>query len=590
MRKILLALFLVLMTPQLAHAWWNGDWTARKKITLDTTASGLPLQQEAASPLVLLRLHTGNFDFDTAKIDGGDLRFLDEDDKTPLKYHIEKFDAAAQIALVWVQLPKLQPGAKHHLWLYYGNDSANPGDDAKGSFDANQIAVLHFAEAQGAPKDATAYGNNATQFDGGHAAGGMIGADVSFDGKQSLLISAAPSMKISAANGATISFWVKPTAAQTAPIVTLREGKAAIVVGIDGSQAYAKVEGGAAPGETARAGNLAAGSWHHVALTAGKELILYVDGQAVANAPAASPDLQGELTLGRDFQGEVDELEVSNVARSAASIYLAAMSQGPETKLVTLGEDESKDSGGGTSYFGVILKSVTLDGWVVIAFLMVMAAISWMVMVTKALIINKTFKGNQEFLEAFHKLKVAETAKLDTDDTADDADIQDSALMLALFGRHDHFQNASLYHLYHAGVQEVKHRFAIANGSKVLSPQAINAIKAALDGKLVRENQKLNNLMVLLTIAISGGPFLGLLGTVVGVMITFAAIAATGDVNVAAIAPGIEAALVATVAGLVVAIPALFGYNYLGSRIKNINADMHVFVDELIGRFAEAYA
>ena len=60
-----------------------------------------------------------------------------------------------------------------------------------------------------------------------------------------------------------------------------------------------------------------------------------------------------------------------------------------------------------------------------------------------------------------------------------------------------------------------------------------------LDGSLVRETQKLNNLMVLLTIAISGGPFLGLLGTVVGVMITFAAIAATGDVNVAAIAPGI---------------------------------------------------
>ena len=69
--------------------------------------------------------------------------------------------------------------------------------------------------------------------------------------------------------------------------------------------------------------------------------------------------------------------------------------------------------------------------------------------------------------------------------------------------------------------------------------------------------------MVLLTIAISGGPFLGLLGTVVGVMITFAAIAAAGDVNINAIAPGISAALLATVAGLAVAIPALFGYNYL---------------------------
>ena len=92
------------------------------------------------------------------------------------------------------------------------------------------------------------------------------------------------------------------------------------------------------------------------------------------------------------------------------------------------------------------------------------------------------------------------------------------------------------------------------------------AIKATLDATLVRQNHSLNERMVLLTIAISGGPFLGLLGTVVGVMITFAAIAAAGDVNVNAIAPGIAAALLATVAGLGVAIPALFGYNWLASK------------------------
>ena len=100
-----------------------------------------------------------------------------------------------------------------------------------------------------------------------------------------------------------------------------------------------------------------------------------------------------------------------------------------------------------------------------------------------------------------------------------------------------------------------------ANAGALL-PQSIQAIRASLDGGMVRETQRLNKLMVLLTIAISGGPFLGLLGTVVGVMITFAAIAAAGDVNVNAIAPGIAAALLATVAGLAVAIPALFGYNY----------------------------
>ena len=93
--------------------------------------------------------------------------------------------------------------------------------------------------------------------------------------------------------------------------------------------------------------------------------------------------------------------------------------------------------------------------------------------------------------------------------------------------------------------------------------------------------------MVVLTIAISGGPFLGLLGTVVGVMITFAAIAASGDVNVNSIAPGIAAALVATVAGLMVAIPALFGYNYLTTRIRRMTAQMQVYVDTFITRMAE---
>jgi biopolymer transport protein ExbB len=72
-------------------------------------------------------------------------------------------------------------------------------------------------------------------------------------------------------------------------------------------------------------------------------------------------------------------------------------------------------------------------------------------------------------------------------------------------------------------------------------------------------------------------------------MITFAAIAAAGDVNVNAIAPGIAAALVATVAGLAVAIPALFGYNYLTTRIKSLANDMHVFVDEFVTKMAENY-
>ena len=116
------------------------------------------------------------------------------------------------------------------------------------------------------------------------------------------------------------------------------------------------------------------------------------------------------------------------------------------------------------------------------------------------------------------------------------------------------------------------------------------AIRATMDAGLTRRLQQLNANMVWLTVSIAGGPFLGLLGTVVGVMITFAAIAASGDVNINAIAPGIAAALVATVAGLGVAIPCLFGYNYLNTRVREIGADMRVFVDEFVTRIAETYS
>jgi biopolymer transport protein ExbB len=120
-----------------------------------------------------------------------------------------------------------------------------------------------------------------------------------------------------------------------------------------------------------------------------------------------------------------------------------------------------------------------------------------------------------------------------------------------------------------------------------IAPQSLAAIRSAMDAQMVREIERLNNMMVLLTIAIAGGPFIGLLGTVVGVMITFAAIAAAGDVNVNAIAPGIAAALLATVAGLAVAIPSLFGYNYFQVRIKGVISEMTVFVDEIITRLGE---
>jgi biopolymer transport protein ExbB len=222
---------------------------------------------------------------------------------------------------------------------------------------------------------------------------------------------------------------------------------------------------------------------------------------------------------------------------------------------------------GEANYLKILVDSLTLDAKIVIGILAVMFAISVWVMWAKAMLVSKTDKDNKKFLMRFQKAGSADLLDLD---------------------RGANYPNSTLYGLYKAGLREIKKRQH--EGEKLsLSGASMDAIKAAIDADLVRETQKQNAGMVLLTIAISGGPFLGLLGTVVGVMITFAAIAAAGDVNVNAIAPGIAAALLATVAGLAVAIPALFGYNYLASRIKNITIAMQIFVDEFVTRTAELY-
>jgi biopolymer transport protein ExbB len=202
---------------------------------------------------------------------------------------------------------------------------------------------------------------------------------------------------------------------------------------------------------------------------------------------------------------------------------------------------------------------------VVIIILGIMFVIAVWVMYEKALLVGRADKDNTKFLTGFR--------------SANDV------LTVPTQG----MKHSQLARLYGAGLRELQKRKVGEEGSAPLSGASIDAVKAAIDADLIRESHTLNSKIVLLTIAISGGPFLGLLGTVVGVMITFAAIAAAGDVNVNAIAPGIAAALLATVAGLGVAIPALFGYNYLAARIKNISSDMSIFVDEFVTRVAETH-
>ncbi len=585
------------LAPINSQAWWNPDWTLRKKITIDTSANGVQVTDAIGTGVVLVRL--SDYQFSAGKDDGTDIRFIADDDKTPLAYHIEKFDSLMGEALLWVKVPNLKPGSTTNLWLYYGNPAgtkpAPGGNDAKGTYDADTALVYHFADASGtAPTDATANGNNASNA-GLPDDGGMIGQGLRLTGKTPITIPPSASLKWTEGQALTWSAWVNPAVLQPNQVIFSRhDGTSDFLIGCDNGTFFVDVNGtrsqGGAPVQPK--------TWHHLAVVADSgKISLYVDGTAGATLTAQIPGLGGASLIGSDapdatagyapFAGELDEMEISNVARAAGLIKLAAMGQAQETsaKMLAITADEQPPASwlsGAFGLFGVILKSVTIDGWVVIGILGIMAVISWYVMITKFFYINFVQAGNKLFLKEWQTLALDLTA-LDHTTTGQAKSLGEGSGPKV----QKQIRKSPLYRIYHNGSDEISKR--ISNG-RFLSSRSIQAIRASLDSSYVRENHALNDGLVFLTISIAGGPFMGLLGTVVGVMITFAAIAATGEVNISAIAPGLAAALVATVAGLLVAIPALLGYNYLVSRLKTVTSDLQVFIDEFVTKMAEFYS
>ena len=595
------------------NGWWNGDWPYRKQVTVDASSAAANISGSPDNVPVLVRLSLANFQyFNNLKPDGSDLRVIAADDSTPLKFHIEHFDPQTQIALIWVLVPKLAASGKTSFYLYYGNANASSASDAASTYDDHQVLVYHFASPKGSPQDSTHYKSEPTAFNATVNPASLIGAGASFSGSQAITVPAAGAVRLTAAQGFTVSAWVRFSSAEpSADVVQLSGSGKQLVLGISGTQAFARYQdGSAAPVSVQQSAQLTTGDWHHLALTlGGGQLTLYVDGAQAGQTAARAADIAGTLTIGGSadgnsyFTGDMDELEVSDIARSADWIKAAATSQGTMPTLVVYGTDAQKNSGSSSpSYFATTLRNVTVDGWVIIAILGVMFLSAVAIMGSKAFFLSRVARGNAKFLAEFRKMtddpaalekRLGGRAGSDEDESAFEEGTQ-SQLMSAFESEGSGFGISTLWRLYHHGIRETMKRLegqpAGADRVHTLSPQSIEAIRATLDASLTRMTQQLTSQMVWLTVAISGGPFLGLLGTVIGVMITFAAIAASGDVNVNAIAPGTAAALVATVAGLGVAIPCLFGYNYLNTRVKEIVADMRVFVDELVTRIAETYS
>ncbi|MEZ5500753.1 MAG: DUF2341 domain-containing protein [Steroidobacteraceae bacterium] len=590
----------------MARAWWNDDWQFRKELTFDLSPSGANITEPLSNVPVLVRLSLGNFTyFNDVKPDGADLRFIAGDDKTPLKFHIEKFDPVAQMAFLWVTVPRLSGGQKtDKIYLYYGNPDAENAADSGGSYDPAQSLVYHFGPPAGETQDATAYKNEPTEFTAQVNVTSLIGEGISLDGTNRLRIAATPTLGLDPAKGLTMMMWLRIEAAQSGTIAQMRGAAGGVKLFVDDDRLVAELDTSTKTVRAAASSAVPVSQWVHVALRIDRSsLQLFQNGEQVANAAVSPSEMDGEWIVGADgaaagIRVDIDELTVAASARTPGYIQAASRSQGIVAPLLVSGADAQKDGGGGESYFATTLRNVTIDGWVVIVLCILLLVASLAIMVGKFIFLNAVVRGNSKFLDAFRKLGDDPTQLIKATGNGDDASAfeagGESELVAALASRKSPFGVSTLSRLYRHGINETNKRLAgqAAGAARVesLSPQSIEAIRATMDASLTRMTQRLSQNMVWLTIAIAGGPFLGLLGTVIGVMITFAAIAQAGDVNVNAIAPGTAAALAATVAGLGVAIPCLFGYNYLNTRIKNVVADMRVFVDEFVTRIAETYS
>jgi biopolymer transport protein TolQ len=131
--------------------------------------------------------------------------------------------------------------------------------------------------------------------------------------------------------------------------------------------------------------------------------------------------------------------------------------------------------------------------------------------------------------------------------------------------------------LFVAAMREWKRSFANA-GSAFMGLQA--RIEKVLDVSIAREIEHLESQLLVLASVASAGPFVGLFGTVWGIMTSFRSIAASKNTSLAVVAPGIAEALFATAIGLFAAIPALIFYNILQGKVARSQARMESFADE----------
>jgi biopolymer transport protein ExbB/TolQ len=217
-----------------------------------------------------------------------------------------------------------------------------------------------------------------------------------------------------------------------------------------------------------------------------------------------------------------------------------------------------------------VVRQATPEGKAILIFLGLFSIIAWSVMIFKAVQMRRARKLNLFFNSEYRTQKN----------------------VLDVFDRRVQVEGCPLFMVYQAGSLELDARLKNADGSgrkKFVSLKGIEHVKRSLENTVAQESLKLESGLILLAIAVSGAPFLGLLGTVWGVMSTFGHIAQASSATLATMAPGVSAALVTTVAGLLVAIPSMFAYNWLVHTLRVLTVELDNFAQELISKMETEY-
>lgn len=216
-------------------------------------------------------------------------------------------------------------------------------------------------------------------------------------------------------------------------------------------------------------------------------------------------------------------------------------------------------------------EKATIEGKITILTLFVLSLFSWTIIITKFRQLHLARKWAKLFFASYGS-------------TRDPLDIK---------RRGEIYPGAPAYQLYIRGADELDYHLkenpVILDGRKRISPASFEAVKVTLEEAAAAEAMSLEKGMIVLSTAVAGGPFIGLLGTVWGVMETFAGIARANSASLTAMAPGVAGALIATVTGLLVAIPAMFAYNFMVTTIRAITQQLDGFATRYATQIEHVY-